>query len=93
MVIQPTNIFQGRKKSLKLPDVGTVGKFQRSASNDANLDMSKTTDGSQEALMLDDYNLKLNGGLMKKGFNKLAFKDQKMNRKSVPKNPESKMKM
>ena len=43
--------------------------------------------------MLDDYNLKLNGGLMKKGFNKLAFKDQKMNRKSVPKNPESKMKM
>ena len=86
MVIQPTNIFHGRKKSLKLPDVGAVGKFQRSASNEGNLEMSKTTNGSEAALMLDDYNMKLNNSQMKKGFNKLAFKDQKMkmNRKSVP---------
>ena len=48
--------------------------------------MNKTTNGSEAALMLDDYNnIKLNNSQMKKGFNKLAFKDhQKMNRKSVP---------
>ena len=85
MVIQPTNIFHGRKKSLKLPNVGNVGKFQRSASNEGNLELNKTSNGSEAALMLDDYNIKLNNSQMKKGFNKLAFKDnQKLNRKSVP---------
>ena len=47
--------------------------------------MNKTSNGSEAALMLDDYNIKLNNSQMKKGFNKLAFKDnQKLNRKSVP---------
>ena len=79
-----------------MPDVGGVGKIQRSASNDANLEMSKTTEGSEAALLLDDYNLKFGGGggHAKKGFNKLTLKNnQKHNRKSLPKNPESKMKL
>ena len=55
--------------------------------------MNKTANDSEAALLLDDYNLKLNNSQMKKGYNKLAFKEQKMNRKSIPKNPEAKMKM